>query len=95
MSAPPPPPPTLQVCGDPEAWGDFIVPLPCAHLEGAINVDLEGVFHSPLGAQLPFFGPWYGSPEFLDSWAHYLTDDWESLQPGTYLEPSAATVASS
>lgn len=74
-----------QVCGDAEVWGDFIVPQPSAHLDGAINVDLEGVFHSPLGTKLPFFGPWYGSPEFLDLWAHYVSDDWESLQPGDYV----------
>ena len=48
----------LQVCGRAEVWGDFIVPQPAAHLEGADNVDLEGVFHSPLGEKLPFFGPW-------------------------------------
>lgn len=39
-----------QVCGDAEVWGDGIVPLLTAHLEGAINVDLDGVYHSPLGA---------------------------------------------
>jgi hypothetical protein len=44
------------VCGDVEAWGDFIVPVASAHLPGAINVDLDGIFHSPLGAKLPFLG---------------------------------------
>jgi hypothetical protein len=39
-----------QVCGEAEVWGDGVVPLPTAHLEGAINIDLEGVYHSPLGA---------------------------------------------
>lgn len=72
------------VCGETEVWGDFIVPVPSAHLEGAINVDLDGAFHSPLGAKLPFLGPWYGSPEYLPYWAHYISDDWDSLAPGTY-----------
>lgn len=26
-----------QVCGDAEVWGDFIVPVPSAHLEGAVS----------------------------------------------------------
>ncbi len=47
-----------QVCGDPEVWGDFIVPVPAAHLPGATNLDLDGVFHSPLGGQLPTFESW-------------------------------------
>ena len=40
----------MQVCGDAEVWGDGIVPVPTAHLDGAINIDLEGVYHSPLGS---------------------------------------------
>ncbi|GIL89394.1 hypothetical protein Vretimale_18683 [Volvox reticuliferus] len=64
-----------QVCGDAEVWGDFIVPQPSAHLEGATHVDLEGVFHSPLGGQLPFFGPWYGSPKVLELWLQHLTGE--------------------
>ena len=52
-----------QVCGDAEVDGDFIVPLPCAHLDGATQVNLEGAFHSPLGSKVSFLGPWYGSDE--------------------------------
>jgi hypothetical protein len=48
----------LQVCGDAEVWGDFIVPVASAHLDGAINVDVDDCFHSPLGTKLKFFGPW-------------------------------------
>eukprot|EP00775_Hariotina_reticulata_P011612 gene11612-11756_t len=55
-----------QVCGDAEVWGDFIVPVPSAHLDGAINVDIDNCFHSPLGTKLKFFGPWYGSDEMVD-----------------------------
>lgn len=47
-----------QVCGDAEVWGDFIVPVAAAHLDGAINVDVDDCFHSPLGTKLRFFGPW-------------------------------------
>ncbi|GLC45176.1 hypothetical protein PLESTB_000427400 [Pleodorina starrii] len=64
-----------QVCGEAAVWGDFIVPQPSAHLEGATQVDLEGVFHSPLGEKLPFFGPWYGSPQVLKQWLPHLTGD--------------------
>eukprot|EP00967_Tisochrysis_lutea_P129402 scaffold222515_cov19-Tisochrysis_lutea.AAC.1 len=48
-----------QVCGQADVFGDVIVPEPSAHLgEGAESVNLEGVFHSPIGEKLPFFGPW-------------------------------------
>jgi len=47
-------------------WGDFIVPVSSAHLDGAINVDIDNCFHSPLGTKLKFFGPWYGSDEMVD-----------------------------
>ncbi|EFJ41234.1 hypothetical protein VOLCADRAFT_107781 [Volvox carteri f. nagariensis] len=67
-----------QVCGEAEVWGDGIVPQPSAHLEGALSVDLEGVFHSPLGEKLPFLGPWYGSPEVLELWLHHLTGEAET-----------------
>ncbi|GFR40829.1 hypothetical protein Agub_g1304, partial [Astrephomene gubernaculifera] len=69
-----------QVCGHPEVWGDFIVPQPSAHLHGATQVDLEGVFHSPLGERLPFFGPWYGSEQVLDLWFHHLTGEDEEKE---------------
>ncbi len=40
-----------QVCGDANAWGDGVVPVPAAHLKGALQLTLEGVYHSPLGAE--------------------------------------------
>jgi pimeloyl-ACP methyl ester carboxylesterase len=40
-----------QVCGDAGVWGDGVVPVPAAHLEGALQLTLEGVYHSPLGAE--------------------------------------------
>lgn len=39
-----------QVCGECEVWGDGVVPVASAHLEGAKNITLEGCYHSPLGA---------------------------------------------
>ncbi len=56
--------------------GDFIVPLPAAHLPGATNLDLDGVFHSPLGQDLPVFGAraWYGSESVLPQWIGSLDD---------------------
>ncbi len=62
----------IQVCGEAEVWGDFIVPLPSAHLPGALNVDLDGVFHSPLGEKLPVFGPWYGSEQVGGHWDQHV-----------------------
>jgi len=40
-----------QVCGDSSVWGDGVVPVPAAHLDGALQLTLEGVYHSPLGAE--------------------------------------------
>lgn len=54
------------VCGDARAWGDAIVPVESAHLEGAAQVTLDGVFHGPLGASEA--RPWYGSPGVLEQW---------------------------
>ena len=54
-------------CGQGDCWGDGITPIPAAHLEGAKNLVVEGVKHSPRAA-----GIWYGSPEVLPSWATYL-----------------------
>lgn len=60
-----------QVCGQADVWGDGVVPEMSAHLEGATNVSLNGVYHSPVGARDPE-RPWYGSPGILDQWVHYL-----------------------
>ncbi|KAF8380850.1 hypothetical protein HHK36_028345 [Tetracentron sinense] len=39
-----------QVCGQADMWGDGVVPEVSAHLEGALNISLEGVYHSPVGS---------------------------------------------
>jgi len=54
-------------CGEGHTWGDGIVPIEAAHLEGAENITIEGVTHSPKSTRL-----WYGSPEVLPSWVSYL-----------------------
>ncbi|MCC5639070.1 triacylglycerol lipase [Nostoc sp. CHAB 5844] len=54
-------------CGQGNTWGDGITPIASAHLEGAENLIIEGVRHSP---RTP--GMWYGSPEPLKVWVKYL-----------------------
>jgi triacylglycerol esterase/lipase EstA (alpha/beta hydrolase family) len=56
-----------QTCGVGNCWGDGITPIEAAHLEGAVNLTLEGVLHSPRRQ-----GLWYGSPEPMKSWISYL-----------------------
>ncbi|KAK9821764.1 hypothetical protein WJX81_006068 [Elliptochloris bilobata] len=65
-----------QVCGDGHAEeGDCVVPLSSAHLPGAKNVVLEGVYHST--SRVGTYGqpaerPWYGSDTVVDAWAQFL-----------------------
>lgn len=54
--------------GQGAAWGDGIVPIAAAHLEGAKNITLDRVRHSPRSG-----GLWYGSAEVVRQWAAYLT----------------------
>lgn len=54
-------------CGQGDCWGDGITPITAAHLQGAENLVIEGVKHSPRAA-----GIWYGSPSVLPSWTTYL-----------------------
>lgn len=39
-----------QVCGQADVWGDGVVPEVSAHLKGALNITLNGVYHSPIGS---------------------------------------------
>jgi pimeloyl-ACP methyl ester carboxylesterase len=50
-------------CGQGDVWGDGITPVMAAHLAGAENITLAGVWHSPRSP-----GLWYGSPEILPQW---------------------------
>ena len=56
-------------CGNGNTWGDGITPIEAAHLEGATNLVIEGVKHSPKSPG----GIWYGSPLAMDAWVPYLT----------------------
>ncbi|KAK7280859.1 hypothetical protein RIF29_08392 [Crotalaria pallida] len=60
-----------QVCGKADVWGDGIVPEASAHLEGALNISLDGVYHSPVGSD-DVLRPWYGSPAVLEQWVEHL-----------------------
>lgn len=60
-----------QVCGEADVWGDGVVPEVSAHLEGALNIFLDGVYHSPVGAD-DASRPWYGSPQVLEQWVQHL-----------------------
>ncbi|XP_071690555.1 uncharacterized protein [Rutidosis leptorrhynchoides] len=60
-----------QVCGQADVWGDGVVPEVSAHLEGALNLSFDGVYHSPVGSD-DESRPWYGSPAVVDQWVHHL-----------------------
>lgn len=52
-----------HLIGHGEVWGDGLVPVEAALLEGADEVVLVGVHHAPV-----FGTPWYGSPEIVEQW---------------------------
>ncbi|MBF2051731.1 MAG: esterase/lipase family protein [Leptolyngbya sp. IPPAS B-1204] len=54
-------------CGQGECWGDGVTPIAAAQLEGAENLILEDVWHSPRPGRL-----WYGSATVVSTWAKYL-----------------------
>ena len=58
----------LLTCGKGDTWGDGITPIEAAHLEGAQNIAIEGVRHSPKSPKI-----WYGSPEILSNWVDRLS----------------------
>jgi pimeloyl-ACP methyl ester carboxylesterase len=51
------------VCGDGEVIGDGVVPVVAGHLDGAIQLNLNGIFHSMNVPEL-----WYGSDFVIDAW---------------------------
>ncbi|XP_010275141.1 PREDICTED: uncharacterized protein LOC104610291 isoform X2 [Nelumbo nucifera] len=59
------------VCGQADVWGDGVVPESSAHLEGALNITLDGIYHSPVGSD-DTLRPWYGSPAIVETWIHHL-----------------------
>jgi pimeloyl-ACP methyl ester carboxylesterase len=56
-----------MTCGTGNTWGDGIIPIEAAHLQGATNLIIEGVKHSPRSP-----GIWYGSAEVRSQWTNYL-----------------------
>ncbi|ESQ41762.1 hypothetical protein EUTSA_v10014137mg [Eutrema salsugineum] len=62
-----------QVCGRADVWGDGVVPEVSAHLEGALNISFDGVYHSPVGSDDQTI-PWYGSPVIVKDWIHHLLE---------------------
>lgn len=62
-----------QVCGRADVWGDGVVPEESAYLEGALNIGLEGIYHSPVGSD-DVSRPWYGSPAIVEQWIDHLLD---------------------
>ena len=66
-----------QVCGEADGVvGDAVVPSEYATLEGALNVSVEGVFHSmsKVGTYAEDSNEaWYGSDEVVDLWLKELT----------------------
>jgi pimeloyl-ACP methyl ester carboxylesterase len=53
-------------CGQGKTWGDGITPIEAAFLDGAKNIEVAGVKHSP---RSDF---WYGSPSALEQWIGFL-----------------------
>lgn len=53
--------------GQGATWGDGITPIEAAHLEGAENITLDGVLHSPRPGKT-----WYGSASAVQQWANSL-----------------------
>jgi pimeloyl-ACP methyl ester carboxylesterase len=53
--------------GQGACWGDGITPIEAAHLEGAQNLTLDQVWHSPRPGRL-----WYGSAAVVADWSQHL-----------------------
>ena len=52
-----------NIIGDGNVWGDGLIPVPSALLEGSHQITLDGVSHFK-----GFGGPWYGEPEVIGRW---------------------------
>lgn len=63
------------VCGDGSTVGDGVVPTCAAHVDGATQLNLEGVFHS---INRP--DQWYGSESVLDEWHDAMLDEINAKQ---------------
>eukprot|EP00471_Norrisiella_sphaerica_P010114 CAMPEP_0184496652 /NCGR_PEP_ID=MMETSP0113_2-20130426/34518_1 /TAXON_ID=91329 /ORGANISM="Norrisiella sphaerica, Strain BC52" /LENGTH=326 /DNA_ID=CAMNT_0026883377 /DNA_START=470 /DNA_END=1449 /DNA_ORIENTATION=+ len=63
-----------QVCGKGSVYGDGVVPLASAHLPGARQVTLDGVWHSIDKAD-----SWYGSDGNVDLWLRCLCEECDDV----------------
>lgn len=69
-----------QVCGEAAVWGDGVVPNVSSHLDGAINLELVDVFHSPFQSADSVHEHenedntrvWYGSKGIAEKWLSCL-----------------------
>jgi pimeloyl-ACP methyl ester carboxylesterase len=52
-----------RIAGDGNAWGDGLIPVQAALLDGARQIVLEGVSHFA-----GFGGPWYGARDVVPRW---------------------------
>jgi pimeloyl-ACP methyl ester carboxylesterase len=52
-----------RLCGTGETWGDGLVPVASALLEGSHQVTLPGIYHYGVAGR-----PWYGRPEVIANW---------------------------
>lgn len=70
--------------GDGFVWGDGIVPISAAHLDGATSLTLDQVFHSPRPNHL-----WYGSKAVVKEWSQWLAslNRVRALPPGWVQQP--------
>lgn len=56
-----------KIIGNGELYGDGVVPLDSSILDGAENIILSDIYHSPLRK------PWYGSKKALQYWGKYVS----------------------
>jgi pimeloyl-ACP methyl ester carboxylesterase len=60
-------------CGAGDRWGDGVTPIEAAHLDGAENLTVEEVWHSPNSKQkLNPSHRWYGSKSVVETWMPFL-----------------------
>jgi hypothetical protein len=52
-----------RLCGTGETWGDGLVPVISALLEGSHQITLSGVYHYGIATK-----PWYGTAEAVARW---------------------------
>jgi pimeloyl-ACP methyl ester carboxylesterase len=69
----------MMLTNECDQWGDGVVPLSCSALEGAYNLQLEGLRHDPR----PDERPWYGhNEETVGSWWEHVERAEQAPVPG-------------